>query len=248
MAEDITKLTRQRVDYRTLPNGHVQATLTVTLPGGLVRRFTTTVDPNQPVAGDEVGSLFGSIGRFIKHPLKSAGNIVKKVGKVAKAVATNKVFLLAASGLATAIPGAGPIVGPALLVASKTLGVAAKLGHARIAAKHGAHDLAKALTKEAIGDAHAISKNPADAARLLAVADQKSKNVERVTGMDTLPNAPPVTGPIFSQQQPSARASSGADLLAAARAGRIRSNRPGTISEADLLNAHAQGRVFWVST
>jgi hypothetical protein len=245
MAE-IEQLTRQRVDYRTLPGGMIEATLTVTGPNGFVRRFTQTIDPNEPVAGDEVGSLFGSIGRFIKHPLKSAGNIIKKVGKVAKAVVTNKLFLMAAGALATAIPGAGPIVGPALLVASKTLGVAAKLGHARIAAKHGAHATAKLLTAEAVQDAHKLTGSPQAAQNLLKLANEKSQRVERLTGMHTLPNAEPIVT-ASTAAAPAASAASGDELLRRARAGRVRSNRPGPITEEDLRAAHASGRVFWVS-
>ena len=247
MAGELSQLTRQRVDYVTLPNGHVKAILTVSLPGGVVKRYETTVDPNEALVGyydaAEVGSFFGGIARFAKHAVHS-------IGKVAKAVVTSKVFAIAASALATAIPGVGPALGPAMLAASGALGVASKLTKASIAHKHGAPAVAKALTLEAVADAHKITSTPAAARALLDIANEKRLKVEKISGLATVvaPKAPAATAP--AMQAPAMQANvapSGAALLGHARLGRIRSNRPGPISEQELLRAHQSGRVFWVA-
>lgn len=233
-------LTRQRIDYVTAPDGRVRAILTVTLPGGLVKTFEASINPNDPieVAGIEVG-LFG-----IKAP-KFLRKAIKTVGHVAKAIAHSKVLMLAAGALASAIPFAGPIVGPALMLAATTMGVAGKLSKAHLFAHHGAHAEAKALTSSAVSDAHKLTSTPAAAKGLLQLANHKRLALAKHAGIPASPTVRPA--PTARPAPRVAPALAPSDPLAAARAGRVRSNRGGAVSPAELAAAHASGRIFWVS-
>jgi hypothetical protein len=188
-------------------------------------------------------------------------SIFKKIGRLAKKVATSKVFALAAKGLALAAPLLGPIA-PAALGAAAGLGVASKLAKAGVAAAHGAKSVADALTKAAHSDAVKLTKTPAGAAQLLAVANQKRLGAEKAAnkGPETpAPRAAAVKRPAARAPSPAparapspapARASSPApssDVLALARAGRVRSNDGSSVSPSQLMAAHAQGRIYWVN-
>jgi len=205
----------------------------------------------------------------------------EKAGKVAKSVVTSKVFLTAAAGLATAIPGLGPVVGPVALSAAAGLSTGAKLVKAGMQAERGAKKQAKALTDQAVASAKKVTKSPAQAKQLLEVANTKRKNVAELVAAGRPARVRPPLGKVASKPAPSkpasrpsssptARPSSPAPklpilspalskpaskpagkvdstaVLAAARAGRLRSNKGGPVSPATLLEAHNAGRVFWI--
>ena len=192
----------------------------------------------------------------------------EKAGKVAKSVVTSKVFLTAAAGLATAIPGLGPVVGPVALSAAAGLNTGAKLVKAGMQAARGAKDKAKKITDEAVSSAKKIAKTPAQAKQLLEVANTKRKNVAELVATGRTRPRPPL-GKVASKPagkpssapkaparlpapKPAAKPSApqkpdSTAVLAAARAGRLRSNQAGPVSPTALLEAHKQGRVFWIA-
>jgi hypothetical protein len=232
--------TKQRIDYQTHADGSVTATLTVSLPNGEIRRFAETLTPAE-LEGNEVSGIFSGLGHF----LKKAG---KAIGHVAKKLATSKVFMAAAAGLAAAVPFAGPALAPALLAASGAIGVGGKLLHASVAAAHGAHDLAKKLTHSAITDAHVITKTPAQAQALLELANTKRMKAEAIASQSPAGAPPPrlATRPTPPRPSSTQQARRPEDVVAAAHAGRLRSNQGGDVTPAEVAAAHASGRVFWV--
>lgn len=246
-------LSRQRIDFVDKPDGSVDAVLTVTLPGGVVTRYTSNVHPSeaQAVSGEIVGA------ELILNPTVGV-SVFKKIGRLAKKVASSKVFELAAKGLAIAAPLLGPIA-PAALGAAAGLGVASKLAKAGVAAAHGAKSVAAALTKAAHSDAVKLTKTPAGAAQLLAVANQKRLGAEKAAhkGPEPAPRATavkrpaaraPSAAPARAPSPAPARASApSSDVLALARAGRVRSNDGTGVSASQLMAAHAQGRIYWVN-
>jgi hypothetical protein len=147
------------------------------------------------------------------------------------------------------------------------MGVAGKLAKAGVAAAHGATDLAKQIAASAKSDAAKLTSTPAGAARLLAAANSKRLGAERVAdgGTKKPAAAKPAPAPKKSSPEPRSSAPKTAekaapvdhrcpqlrgttdDVLAAARAGRVRSNQAGPIEASQLLAAHNQGRVYWVS-
>lgn len=301
---DASALSRQRLDYVDLPDGSVKAILTVSLPGGVIKRFEAITTPQEAEAvegeiigaelamltedGEEIGSFFGKIFKAVKH-------VVKKV-------ASSKVFKVAAAGLAIAAPVLGPLA-PAALAASAGMGVASKLASAGVAAAKGAKKIARALTQEATNDARRLTKTPAGAASLLQAANRKRLSAFRIasglggifrrkkrrkkkTKRHTLPkglprlrfvkkkrkkhhakpkhakpkrhakpkhhpkkrSAPkpaPKPAPV-APRAPVYPPMSSIDLLARARAGRLKSNYGQPVSEAQLLAANEQGRVYWI--
>lgn len=245
--------TRQRIDYIDLPGGGTKAVLTITFPGGVTKRFeaSTTSDEMKEVSGAllrSVGCCMGDeVGRSI---FKKIG---KRFGKIAKGIAHSKVFALAAKALAIAAPLLGPIA-PFALGAAAGLGVASKLAKASVAAAHGAHDVAKKLTQAAHDDAVKLTKTPAGAAKLLAVANAKRLGAEKVAegtpaakqNTKALPSSSTALNP-ENHVCPQLRGTTESDLLNAAKAGRVRSNQQGTVSPSQLLAAHNRGRVYWVS-
>lgn len=253
MADAAAALSRQRIDYIDKPDGSVDAVLTITLPGGVTKRYTANVHPAeaQAISGEIIGAellLNPEVGSFF-------GKAFKKVGQLAKKVASSKVFALAAKGLAIASPLLGPLA-PAALGAAAGLGVAAKLAKAGVAAAHGAKSVAAELTKSAHSDAVKLTKTPAGAAALLQHANNKRLGAEKVA--DKSPTPPPRAAakpkpkpaPKPAPPRPSSPAPSRAvtsDVLSAARAGRVRSNDGRPVTADQLLAAHASGRFFWAS-
>lgn len=163
------------------------------------------------------------IHRYRRGPW-DAGRVAKDVGKVALDVAPLVL---------TAVPGIGPVVGPALLVikqlasakvldiagkalkgsnVGKELGATAKLVGADVALRAGAPKTAAKLIKRA--------KLAAPAAALKA-ADVTRANIGRVA------------------EKP--------DVIALARAGQLRSNAGGKVSESELRAAASSGRVFYIA-
>jgi len=250
------ELTRQRIDYIDQPDGSIVAVLTITLPGGITKRFESKVTRAEleQAEGDIVGAELALLGPdFVGF---SFGKFIKGVGKIAKSVATSKVFKMAASGLALAAPLLGPIA-PIALAASAGMGVASKLSGAAAAAIKGATGVADALTKSAANDARRLTTTPAGAASLLAAANAKRMGAERVAAKAPPPRAAPAPFPRFPARpaakprppaapKPAYAPFSEGDLLARARAGRVRSNQNVRVSDAQLIAAHRTGRIFWV--
>lgn len=245
--------TRQRLDYETLPDGSVKAILTVSLPGGIVKRFeaVTSAEEAQSVEGDIVGA------ELALNPGHEVGwNPFKAVAKLAKKVVNSKVFKVAATGLAVAAPLLGPIA-PAALGAAAAMGVASKLAKAGVAAAKGAKKVSQALTASAARDAKKLTRTPRGAAQLLAVANR------RRLGAEALAEGKPKRKPLrFTRKRakprkaaaPTAPALAAApakmgegELLKRARLGRVRSNKRGAVTDRQLLQAHRAGRIYWVS-
>jgi hypothetical protein len=223
----------QRIDYRHLADGSVEAKLTITLPDGTEKVFVTTASDND-ISGDEIGSLFS----FVKRAVKS-------VAHVARHIATSKLFKFAAIGLSALVPGAGPLLAGGLIAAASSLGVAGKLAHAALAHKHGATDLAQKLTMSAHADAQKLTGGDPVAARALLTAANKKR-----LAAETLASSPPAallppaarSSPATAPQGPMLHPS----VASAAAQGRIRSNSGAPVSPAELAAAHAQGRIYWV--
>lgn len=217
---------QRHLSFKTLPSGEVEATLAITMPDGKVQRFVSRVHPNE-VAGDEVGSIFGSIF----HALKKAGH---SIGHIAKKIATSKVLAIAAAGLTAAIPFAGPAIAGPLIAATAGLAVASKLHKAGLAAKAGLHDVARSLTHSAVADAHKLSGGkPAAAQQILDAANKHRQNADKIAASGEPAPLPPIQNR--------------GDILDHARAGRVLSNSGEPVSEAELRQAAASGRVFWVA-
>jgi hypothetical protein len=142
---------RHRIDYHWLPDKRIEAVLTITLPDGNAMVFTAQADPHQIAAA--LAAQNPEIGGF------SLGKLWKGVKKVAKGVATSKVFKLAGTALAAAAPAFGPLA-PAMLGASAAM----KASTALLAAKH-----------------HAAKGNKAGAQQLIEYAQKAVKVVDKTT-------------------------------------------------------------------
>jgi hypothetical protein len=336
MAVSPSELSRQRIDYVTEPDGKVRAILTVTLPGGIMRRFDAVVDPADlsEVSGTEI--IVGLLGIHVRLPkfLSKAAAFAKKLatnprgtimtavnklghvkilgipigvvslqfladeaarkglGKdlyhhlealgpngipgspahreatgfvaklaprdsrlekvaikalatkatgprlgssAAKTLAHSKALATAAGSLASVIPFASAELRPALILAAGTMGVTSKLSRAQLFAHHGAHAEAKALSMAAYSDATRITSSPAAAKGLLQIANTKRLALARHAGIPASPRV-----------QPAAARRAPSNPLTAAQAGHLRSNQGGLVTAAELLSAHATGRIFWV--
>lgn len=248
--QQFNRMSKQRVDYESLPGGGQRARMTVTLPPTAgypkgrtfvfvedlqaqdVKQYATQIagveigfamqENGGYVSGVEVGSIFSDIGKAI-----SGG--VKAIGKVAKAVVTSKVMQTAAKGLAIAAPALGPLA-PMALGASAGIGIAGKLLSSKTAKSVGAPRAAQALAASAVSDAKRLTKTPGGALSLLKVASTKASNAFGL--VDKLQNA---------------KLSPAGDILAHARAGRVRSNTGGQVTPAQLQAAASMGRVFFVA-
>lgn len=260
--------TTQRLAFRELPNGRWEATVTVLLPHGETRVFTADAGPGEIGASTHATDLevarwwlsrtkspkahilsdsaaltwYGSFSAQLRKALRNmyndhhSGSIFDRAASGVKKIATSKVFLVAAAGLALAIPFAGPIVGPLLASAAAGMGVASKLIKAGEAAAKGAVATAKQLTSSAVADARRLTKTPEQASALLAIANGKRKAVERVV-------ATVAAGKPEKPSPPQPKTNSA--LLAAAAAGKLRSNVGGPVPAESLLAAADRGDVFW---
>lgn len=250
-------LPKQNLQIVEHPDGSASALLTVTFHDGTVQKFETALSPEELEAaeGQFVGAELATVGGAIEVGafgfLKKA---IKGIGKVGKAVLTSKIMKVAATGLAVASPILGPLA-PAALAASAGLGIAGKLASAAGAAAKGATNVAKQIAESAHLDAKALTTTAAGASALLAAANSKRLAADKVQPKQaparrTAPAKPalkltpkPAAAPAA---KPSALASSEADLLERARAGRVRSNQNGAVTDAQLLAAHRAGRIYWV--
>lgn len=259
------ELPKQSIDYTEHPDGSITAKVTILFADGQKQEYVETVTQQEleAVAGEYVGAELAIIGPDGEVGFGFLKKIAKGISKAAKAVVTSKVFKVAATGLAIASPILGPLA-PAALAASAGMGIAAKLAKAGAAAASGAKELAKQITASAHVDAKALTKTAAGAASLMQHANAKrtaAANVPtrkvvtkptpkpqlRAAAPKVAPKAAPARPPAARPAAPAAPAArSEADLLARARAGRVRSNKPGNISDQQLLAAHRAGRIFWV--
>jgi hypothetical protein len=272
MAAPSSKDIGQHIEYTTTPDGTVMATLTLTLPNGSKQQYTAKVDTDEirrvegaiigaelslagygDIVGCEVGFNFG---KLIK-------GVTKGVGKLAKGIATSKVFKLAASGLALAAPILGPFA-PAALAVSAGMGIASKLSSAGVAAARGAKNVAQAFANSAKLDASRLTKTPEAAAKLLNFANTKRM---RASALQDKPKPAPaparraLPAPAPARAVASARVIAPArvapatvvtqappttDVLTLARAGRVRSSDGAAVTADQLLSAHQSGRIYWV--
>lgn len=142
-------LFRQRLDYHWLPDHRIEAVLTVTLPDGHSFRFTAQADPHE--IASVLAAMHPEVGGF------SLGKLWKGVKKVAKSVATSKVFKVAGSALAMAAPALGPLA-PAALAASAGMKASTALLAAKVHADKGNKAGADKLIKYAAGAAKVADK------------------------------------------------------------------------------------------
>jgi hypothetical protein len=220
------KISRQRLDHFVLPDGSVEAVLTVTLPGRkepLVFRERSTpaearadLGPAGVAGVGEVGSIFGDIGKALKGAAKG-------IGKAVKSVASSKVFKAAAKGLAAIAPALGPLAPVALTTAGAMATTSALVG-ARRKAAHGDKRGAAVLTALAVSAAKKVA--PKNHAALLKIAADKSRNAHALSvGSAPTKSAKPTAKPKATPQRAlvsrTPAALSPAALLAAARAGRV---------------------------
>jgi hypothetical protein len=163
-----SQLFRHRVDWHWLDTGEIEAVLTVTLPDAHVFRFRASADPKQLAVA--LNELHPQIGGF------SLGKMWKGIKKVAKKVATSKVFALATKALALIAPALGPLA-PIALAAGASMKAASALTAARVLTAKGDHKgaaqlvdyAAKASSAAASSAAPSTTKsaiNPAAAAQI----------------------------------------------------------------------------------
>lgn len=116
------------------------------------------------------------------------------------------------------------------------LGVASKLGAAQQRHDLGDKKGAQRMVADATLDARTLTQSADTAAHLLQLANDKRLGASAIASGKPIP-------------RPTAPRTRGAkvDVLAAARAGALRSNKPGSVSADELLQAAKQGRVFWLS-
>lgn len=179
-------------------------------------------------------------------------DLAKGVAKVAKGIATSKVFRYAAKGLALVAPVLGPLA-PAALGVSAAMGVASTAAAAYASEAAGAIKTAKKLAGQAKREAKKLA--PRTHRKLLKVSTTKAKRAlnlavkpkkKRTRTAKPLRKWPALKLHRSPAQLPAAVPSSSV-LLAAARAGRVRSNRAGKVSPTELLRASHKGRVYFLS-
>lgn len=236
-------LSKQRIDYTPLPGGGQRARLTLTLPNRQSYTFVEDITPGDlkqyateiagieigcamitaPISGVEVGNILKSIGKAI-------GGGIKGVAKIAKKIVTSKVMQTAAKGLAMVAPALGPLA-PAALAVSGGIGIAGKLLASKTAQSVGAPLASQALAESAMTDARTITKSSAGLSGLLNIASHKAMNAFHL--VDKL-------------AKPGGSGGSG-DVLALARAGKVRSNQGGAVTQAQLTAAAGSGRLFFLA-
>lgn len=139
---------RTSIAYRWTKDGRVQCHLTMTFAGNTTIRFSADADPRTIVA--LMREQHPNVAGF------SLKKLAKGIGKIAKKVASTKVFDLAKKALGAIAPLAGPLA-PALLGASAAMSATTKLLAAHKHAANGNKDAAKKLVESAAEDA---KKNP----------------------------------------------------------------------------------------
>lgn len=258
---DLDQLSRQRLDFEELPGGGTRAILTVTLPNGKAYRYTADVDEDeynqfanvvtaaetkmlQRVEGlsdEEIAGLFDSIAKGFK----SVVNGVKKV-------ATSKVFKFAAKGLQTIAPALGPYA-PAAMAVGGGMQVASKIASSAVAAEAGAKRAARALGLSAKRVSHRKTRGRGPFTKMLTRwANKKRKsafsrlNTKRARDAAKRRRRKPKARRRKPTRRPRATTKR-ISILAAAQAGRLRSNKAGDVSTKKLKRAAKKGRVFWIT-
>jgi len=181
---DIEKLSRQRIDFTEDGKGNTTANLTVTLGDGSVRRFKATSTDREvdklargianaemramEVSGEIAGWGDDEIAGWFSKVVKS----VKKVGKVARKIASSKVFKMAGKGLLAASPVLGPFA-PAAAAIGGGMMIASKLSDASIAAEAGAKRVSRALTGGAGKYVRKIARKPGSWGKLLSWGNRR---------------------------------------------------------------------------
>jgi hypothetical protein len=220
--------------------------------------------------GVEVGAIARQIvgafdfGKLTRGGLGKAG---ADVAKVAKKVVTSKVMQSAAKGLMTIAPTLGPLA-PVAMGVGGGIGVAGQLLGAKTAQDLGAPLTAMALASGAVTNAGELTKSLGAGAlpSLLRIANDKANAAGALSG--AIPGlakpragAPLAPSNVFSavrasvlapRSAPRSAAAAAApapagDVVAMARAGRVRSNLGGTVTPSQLQAAHRMGRVFFVA-
>lgn len=165
---------RCRTDGHWLPSGEYECVLTITLPDNHAFRFSATCDPKHLM------QLIAALNPGVGFSLKA---LWKGVKKVAKNVATSKVFKMASTALASIAPALGPLGAPALAAAAAMKGTTALLAARTHAAKGDPVSQAKAaaLVKFADKAARAASNEPAVQAAARNTAQAHSAKLFRMT-------------------------------------------------------------------
>lgn len=238
------RLSKQRLDYESLPGGGQRARMTITLANGKSFTFVEEVSPADikqyatQIAGVEIGCAMAAapisgveVGNIFKDIAKGFVGGVKAVAKVGKKVVTSKVMQTAAKGLAMAAPALGPLA-PAAIAVSGGIGVAGKLLASKTAQSVGAPLASNALAQSAVQDAKAIS--PGAFPSLLKIAATKANTASNLVNN------------VFNNAIAKA---TGNDVLAKARAGKVlSSNRSGAVTPDMLTQAAAGGRLFFLAS
>ncbi len=250
----IDEMSRQRLDYSTGPKGETIAVLTITLGDGSEHRYTASTNDEEienfasalamaeikerKIEGSYTEEEIAGLLDFVKKGIKVVSNVAKKV-------ASSKAFALAATGLALAAPALGPFAGPALAV-SAGMGVASKLAKGAVAAEAGAKRAARLFTKSAKKRAKKMS--PRNWRKLLKYANRKRKGASKVASKKRKrrkkrkPSRKPTRRPTARRRKKTKRPS----ILAAAKAGKLRSNKKGAVTRKTLRRAAKRGRIFWI--
>jgi hypothetical protein len=159
---------RTRIAYRWTKDGRVQAVLSMTFPGNTRFVFFAECDPRTIIA--LMREQHPEVGGF------SLKKLAKGIGKIAKKVASTKVFALASKALSVLAPIAGPLA-PALLGAGAAMGASVKLMAAHKHAAAGNKEAAAALVKSAAEDAKAA---PADAGGAPAALNAANAHAQKI--------------------------------------------------------------------
>jgi hypothetical protein len=193
-----SEVMRARCDYRWMPDGNLEAILTLTLPAGNEMRFTAQCDP-KPILAYVLANQRGEISGF------SLKKLWKGVKKVAKGVVTSKVFKVASTALAFAAPVLGPLA-PVALAGSAAM----KAGRALISAKALVSAGNKTDAAKLVNYAAGIAKTPAVlsasasmASKATGGAPSSSKPLLRFAPSAPKPAAKPVNlGAYYSSSAP----------------------------------------------
>ncbi len=258
----IDEMSRQRLDFSTGPNGETVATVTITLGDGSEHRYSASTDD------EEIENLASALalaeikerkieGSYTEEEIAGLLDFVKKgikvVSNVAKKVASSKAFALAATGLALAAPALGPFAGPALAV-SAGMGVASKLAKGAVAAEAGAKRAARLFTKSAKKEAK--RRSPKNWRKLLKYANRKRKALAKVASKKRKRRKKRKKKPSrkrrpTTRRRPTPRRrrpkkKKKPNIITAAKKGKLRSNKKGAVTRAELKRAAKRGRIFWI--
>lgn len=156
-----------------------------------------------------------------------AGRVLGGLAADRKNIAATSVMEKASRGLALAAPKLGAH-GALARGASAALQTSSRLASAEIAHKAGAPRAAAKIALRTFGEVSRAASSPAAARSLITAAKKTARNVASVAARKPSP------------------ATKKADVVAIARAGRIRSTKGGKVSPAELQAAARAGRLFFI--